>query len=142
MRRRPPRSTLFPYATLFRSIQPGGLGRLLGAWRSDSMCDVSDDPSLRRARAAPANRLETRVHHLSPHSFRVTTITDVLEQGVPLEDVQRLAGPADPRTTRLGTEVTSNWWCGDLLPTRFIALSAAPVLWRFSHRMGRCSGVE
>ncbi len=102
------------------------------------MCDVSDDPSLRRARAAPANRLETRVHHLSPHSFRVTTITDVLEQGVPLEDVQRLAGPADPRTTRLGTEVTSNWWCGDLLPTRFIALSAAPVLWRFSHRMGRC----
>src|ERR1035438_9825134 len=70
MRRRPPRSTLFPYATLFRSIQPGGLGRLLGAWRSDSMCDVSDDPSLRRARAAPANRLETRVHHLSPHSFR------------------------------------------------------------------------
>jgi site-specific recombinase XerD len=35
---------------------------------------------------------------LSPHSFRVTTITDLLEQGVPLEDVQRLA---DPRTTRL-----------------------------------------
>jgi integrase len=28
--------------------------------------------------------------HLSPHSFRVTTITDLLEQGVPLEDVQRL----------------------------------------------------
>jgi len=38
---------------------------------------------------------------LSPHSFRVTTITDLLEQGVPLEDVQRLAGHADPRTTRL-----------------------------------------
>ena len=37
---------------------------------------------------------------LSPHSFRVTTITDLLEQGVPLEDVQRLAGHADPRTTR------------------------------------------
>jgi integrase/recombinase XerD len=42
--------------------------------------------------------LESR---LSPHSFRVTTITDLLEQGVPLEDVQRLAGHADPRTTRL-----------------------------------------
>jgi site-specific recombinase XerD len=39
--------------------------------------------------------------HLSSHSFRVTTITDLLEQGVPLEDVQRLAGHADPRTTRL-----------------------------------------
>ncbi|HZL49854.1 MAG TPA: tyrosine-type recombinase/integrase, partial [Terracidiphilus sp.] len=38
---------------------------------------------------------------LSPHSFRVTTITDLLEQGVPLEEVQRLAGHADPRTTRL-----------------------------------------
>ena len=38
---------------------------------------------------------------LSPHSFRVTTITDLLEQGVPLEDVQYLAGHADPRTTRL-----------------------------------------
>ena len=39
--------------------------------------------------------------HFSPHSFRVTTITDLLEQGVPLEDVQQLAGHADPRTTRL-----------------------------------------
>ena len=38
---------------------------------------------------------------LSPHSFRVTTITDLLTQGVPLEDVQYLAGHADPRTTRL-----------------------------------------
>lgn len=39
--------------------------------------------------------------HLSPHSFRVVTITDLLEQGIPLEDVQHLAGHADPRTTRL-----------------------------------------
>ena len=38
---------------------------------------------------------------LSPHSFRVTVITDLLEQGVPLDDVQRLAGHPDPRTTRL-----------------------------------------
>lgn len=49
----------------------------------------------RRLRAA---RLSPR---LSPHSFRVMTITDLLEQGVPLEDVQYLAGHADPRTTRL-----------------------------------------
>jgi site-specific recombinase XerD len=39
--------------------------------------------------------------HLAAHSFRVTTITDLLEQGVPLEDVQHLAGHADPRITRL-----------------------------------------
>jgi integrase/recombinase XerD len=38
---------------------------------------------------------------LSPHSFRVTTITDLLEQGVPLQEVQHLAGHADPRTTQL-----------------------------------------
>lgn len=38
---------------------------------------------------------------LSPHSFRVMTITDLLSQGIPLEDVQNLAGHADPRTTRL-----------------------------------------
>lgn len=37
----------------------------------------------------------------SPHSFRVATITDLLTLGVPLEDVQYLAGHADPRTTRL-----------------------------------------
>jgi len=38
---------------------------------------------------------------LSPHSFRVAAITDLLRQGVPLEDVQYLAGHAEPRTTRL-----------------------------------------
>ena len=38
---------------------------------------------------------------LSPHSFRVATVTNLLTQGVPLEDVQYLAGHADARTTRL-----------------------------------------
>jgi site-specific recombinase XerD len=37
----------------------------------------------------------------SCHSFRVATITDLLEQGIPVEDVQHLAGHSDPRTTRL-----------------------------------------
>jgi site-specific recombinase XerD len=39
--------------------------------------------------------------HLSPHSFRVTAIIDLLHQGVPLEDVQYLAGHAESRTTTL-----------------------------------------
>ena len=39
--------------------------------------------------------------HYSPHSFRVTTVTDLLEQNQALEDMQHLAGHADPRTTRL-----------------------------------------
>ncbi|TWT44398.1 Tyrosine recombinase XerC [Phycisphaerae bacterium RAS1] len=38
---------------------------------------------------------------LTCHSIRATTCTDLLEQGVPLEDVQQLLGHADPRTTRL-----------------------------------------
>jgi len=38
---------------------------------------------------------------LSPHSFRVTGITDMLTQGVPLDDVQFLAGHSSPRTTKL-----------------------------------------
>jgi integrase/recombinase XerD len=38
---------------------------------------------------------------LSPHSFQVTTITALLEQRVPIADVQYLAGHAEPRTTGL-----------------------------------------
>jgi site-specific recombinase XerD len=38
---------------------------------------------------------------LSPHSFRVTAITSLLEQDVPMEDVQYLAGHAEPRMTTL-----------------------------------------
>ena len=39
--------------------------------------------------------------HFSPHSVRVATVTDLLEQNTPLEDVQYLAGHSDPRTTRI-----------------------------------------
>lgn len=35
------------------------------------------------------------------HSVRVSTITDLLENGAELRNVQRLAGHADPRTTQL-----------------------------------------
>lgn len=39
--------------------------------------------------------------HYSPHSFRVMVVTNLLSQGVSLEDVRFLAGHSDPRTTRL-----------------------------------------
>ncbi len=39
--------------------------------------------------------------HFSPHSFRATVATNLLEQDVKLEDVQHLLGHSDPRTTRL-----------------------------------------
>jgi integrase/recombinase XerD len=40
-------------------------------------------------------------NRLSPHSFRVAVITDLLEQGIDPNEVQYLAGHADARTTRL-----------------------------------------
>ena len=39
--------------------------------------------------------------NITPHSYRVAVATDLLDQGVPLADVQYLLGHADPRTTRL-----------------------------------------
>jgi integrase/recombinase XerD len=38
---------------------------------------------------------------ICPHSFRVCTVTNLLSQGVPLTEVQFLAGHSDPRSTRL-----------------------------------------
>jgi integrase/recombinase XerD len=49
---------------------------------------------------------------LTAHSLRATTATSLIEQGVPIEDVQELLGHADPRTTKLydhsRREVTRN----------------------------------
>lgn len=41
------------------------------------------------------------VKQFSCHSFRAMTATDLLTQGVPIEDVQFLLGHSDPRTTQL-----------------------------------------
>ena len=40
-------------------------------------------------------------HELSAHSFRVAVLTDLIDQGVAIEDVQELAGHADARSTKL-----------------------------------------
>lgn len=98
------------------------LQRFIVAYIESVGCDIAEKSSplfraaARRTRrltqaallAGDINRMVKRrlrdaglPNHLSPHSFRVTTITDLLSQGVPLEDVQHLAGHADPRTTRL-----------------------------------------
>lgn len=61
---------------------------------------MSEDDILRmvkrrmKAVGLPAERL-------CNHSFRATVITDLLEQDVPVEDVQKLAGHSDIRTTLL-----------------------------------------
>jgi integrase/recombinase XerD len=47
-------------------------------------------------------RVDAGLPHLfSPHSFRVTVVTDLLKQNVPLEDVQYLAGHSNPKTTQI-----------------------------------------
>ena len=38
---------------------------------------------------------------ISPHSFRVMVVTDLLGQDVPMEDVQYLAGHSNPQTTQI-----------------------------------------
>ena len=38
---------------------------------------------------------------ITPHSFRVMVVTDLLSQNVPMEDVQYLAGHSNPQTTQI-----------------------------------------
>src|SRR3712207_7636025 len=64
MIRRPPRSTLFPYTTLFRSVgarESGGLA-LLAAQQHH---DPDHDPHLRLARPAPAGDQRRSEEHTS-----------------------------------------------------------------------------
>src|SRR2546430_7071840 len=65
MIRRPPRSTLFPYTTLFRSLQAIG---------------VADALDERAARAADAQRLDWMgaIHHLRRPGARVRIVKDRL----------------------------------------------------------------
>jgi integrase/recombinase XerD len=79
-------------APLFRAGINGMAKRLTGnAMTSKRICELVK----RRLKDAGLPK------RLSSHSFRVTAITDLLTQGVPLEDVQYLAGHAEPRTTGL-----------------------------------------
>src|SRR3712207_8106896 len=63
MIRRPPRSTLFPYTTLFRSVEPGaghrhGRGRPRRAGRGAAVGGVG--PATRRPRGPPGGRRVAR----------------------------------------------------------------------------------
>jgi site-specific recombinase XerD len=65
---------------------------------------ANDDGPLNRFQATRIVRRLTRAagigKHISPHSLRHTAVTLALDAGVPLRDVQDMAGHADPRTTR------------------------------------------
>lgn len=79
------------YLPLFRSSK-GKTGHIGSAGMTDNDLQRMFKRRLKKAGLSPA---------LSPHSFRVAAITNLLTQGVALEDVQNLANHADPRTTRL-----------------------------------------
>ena len=38
---------------------------------------------------------------ITPHSFRAMVVTDLLEQGVPIDDIQYLVGHSHPSTTHI-----------------------------------------
>src|SRR5258708_29724247 len=62
MIRRPPRSTLFPYTTLFRSVEEGSrappLGHILGGYPSDRFAAAANCPSPEKKsrEGVPSNR--------------------------------------------------------------------------------------
>src|SRR5260370_35081280 len=69
MIRRPPRSTLFPYTTLFRSeLQVGGQGHLCGSGRHADQISVVTDPQ-RPVKDAPRipQRSEEHTSELQSH---------------------------------------------------------------------------
>ncbi len=73
--------------------------------RTDGLLVLANDGGpLNRFQATRAIRRLTRAADItkiiSPHSLRHTAVTLALDAGVPLRDVQDMAGPADPRTTR------------------------------------------
>ena len=73
--------------------------------RTDGFLVLANDGGpLNRFQATRAIRRLTRAaditKNISPHSLRHTAVTLALDAGVPLRDVQDMAGQADPRTTR------------------------------------------
>jgi integrase len=109
---RAPRFAVVTGLFRFDRVQDGIRIRIIGVLARDHLFHFIRRPGTslddrfcpvfyRFIRLAPVMLLRSLPAHLSPQSFRVTVITDLLEHGTALEDVQHLAGHADPRTTRL-----------------------------------------
>jgi len=79
-------------APLFRPLSAASRSRFssrrIGPWTIRSMLK-------RRLRDAGLPLI------ITPHSFRALVVTDLLEQGVPIEDVQYLVGHSHPSTTQI-----------------------------------------
>src|SRR5258705_8278345 len=59
MIRRPPRSTLFPYTTLFRSVRDGDADAVLGPYRREGFKSFLRDHELRGRRDRKSTRLNS-----------------------------------------------------------------------------------
>src|SRR2546423_9537477 len=69
MIRRPPRSTLFPYTTLFRSLE------VLRDERTDGMSTDDADGDGVQTRAIHAGKGENRTHAVTPPIWQTTTFS-------------------------------------------------------------------
>src|SRR2546430_3542391 len=67
MIRRPPRSTLFPYTTLFRSMGEGEPGRVEQLSRRERLEALGRLPLRRRDAPAAPERILPVAHHRVPH---------------------------------------------------------------------------
>src|SRR5690606_42071347 len=76
MCRRPPRSTLFPYTTLFRSLsaasaQPGAAERLRALMAAEWEFELREDPLMATSVGDP--RYDDRLPHVAPRSEEHTS---------------------------------------------------------------------
>src|SRR3712207_9085293 len=81
MIRRPPRSTLLPYTTLFRSTQALTAGGALALGRAERLaraCDVSGAMSLEALKGTPA-AFDERIHLARPHAGQVESAAHLRE---------------------------------------------------------------
>src|SRR2546427_12453478 len=88
MIRRPPRSTLFPYTTLFRSYMMTGLVRPDGGRIALDGRDLTDDPMYRRARMGIGYLAQ------EPSVFRKLTVEEnllAILETLPLAEAERVA---------------------------------------------------
>ena len=85
-------------SAIARMSRSGPLGTALASRQASFCHEGASGINVRRSlkrRLADAGHPET----LRPHSCRVAVATDLLDQKVPLEDVQQLLGNADARST-------------------------------------------
>src|SRR5258708_25144813 len=99
MIRRPPRSTLFPYTTLFRSAIRAPLGRQCG-----TEPDATSSPYWARVRDRKSTRLNSSHHIISYAVFCLTK-------------KRREAGPPNIKAARIEREVTDRGECDYILPS-------------------------